>query len=163
MDKTLFEHIYTQHVGEIRRHLYYRSGREEIANDLTQETFLKVWEGSYEYDPQKIRALLFKIAGGLFLDFVRREKLQIDHLEAFSFKLKESVAPDPDATFYLQQCEQALLVLTEKERTVFLLNRMDGLTYPDIAESLGLSVKAIEKRMSKALKKLKTHLNATTP
>ncbi|MCK5463199.1 MAG: RNA polymerase sigma-70 factor, partial [Bacteroidales bacterium] len=45
----------------------------------------------------------------------------------------------------------ALSALTEKNRTVFLMNRIDRMTYQDIANSLEISVKAVEKRMNKAL------------
>jgi RNA polymerase sigma-70 factor (ECF subfamily) len=48
--------------------------------------------------------------------------------------------------------------MPEKQRTVFLMNRIDELKYKEIADQLGLSVKAIEKRMSQALEHLKTHL-----
>jgi DNA-directed RNA polymerase specialized sigma24 family protein len=48
--------------------------------------------------------------------------------------------------------------MPEKQRTVFLMNRIDELKYKEIADHLGLSVKAIEKRMSQALDHLKTHL-----
>jgi len=48
--------------------------------------------------------------------------------------------------------------LGEKNRMVFLMNRIDGLTYNEIADNLGLSVKAIEKRMKNALDDLKTKI-----
>jgi len=48
--------------------------------------------------------------------------------------------------------------MPEKQRTVFLMNRIDELKYKEIADHLGLSVKAIEKRMSQALEHLKIHL-----
>jgi RNA polymerase sigma-70 factor (ECF subfamily) len=49
--------------------------------------------------------------------------------------------------------------MPEKSRDVFLMNRIDGLTYADIAGRLQLSVKAVEKRMHKALSFLKEHLD----
>jgi len=54
-----------------------------------------------------------------------------------------------------EKCEAALLKLSEKERIVFLMSRKDDLKYREIAERLNLSEKAIEKRMSQALKKLR--------
>ena len=55
----------------------------------------------------------------------------------------------------LKNYELALERLPEKQRTVFLLSRMDGMKYFEIAESLGLSVKAVEKRMKNALEYLR--------
>ena len=59
-----------------------------------------------------------------------------------------------------QRLKESLAELDEKHRTVFLMNRIDDLTYSQIAENLGISVKAIEKRMSKAMAFLKDRINA---
>jgi RNA polymerase sigma-70 factor (ECF subfamily) len=58
-----------------------------------------------------------------------------------------------------RRLQASLSELDEKSRTVFLMNRIDDMTYSQIAFNLGLSVKAIEKRMSKALAFLKERLN----
>lgn len=155
MDRKLFKKIYDQWAGEIRRYIYYRSGNEEIANDITQETFIKIWEKNFTYNPKKIRALLYKIAGGLFLDHLRKEKFEADYIEHLKFRFKETSDANKNNEYYKQQCELALRVLTEKERSVFLMNRMEGFKYREIAENMNLSIKTVEKRMSSALKKLK--------
>lgn len=54
--------------------------------------------------------------------------------------------------------EQAISELPETQREVFLMNRIDKLTYAEIAERLGVSVKAIEKRMGKALKHMRSKI-----
>jgi RNA polymerase sigma-70 factor (ECF subfamily) len=59
----------------------------------------------------------------------------------------------------MRNYENALATLPEKQRTVFLLHRMDGLKYHEIASNLGLSVKAVEKRMKFALEYLRKALN----
>ena len=58
----------------------------------------------------------------------------------------------------LVKMQRVIAEMTEKSRTVFLMNRIDGMTYNEIAESLKVSVKAIEKQMSKALLHLKKNL-----
>jgi RNA polymerase sigma-70 factor (ECF subfamily) len=55
--------------------------------------------------------------------------------------------------------KNAINSLNDKNRTVFLMNRIDGLTYNEIADNLGLSVKAIEKRMKNALDELKKQID----
>ncbi|NPE28831.1 RNA polymerase sigma factor [Methanococcoides sp. SA1] len=154
LNKEEFRNIYSIYGRSIRAYLYYRSGEEEMANDLTQDTFVKLWEGDFQYQPDKIKALLYIIAGGLFLDYMRKTKLEADYIAHFKFKLKDSSSPDENAENYRKKCELALQSLTEKERTVFLMNKMEGLIYKDIADCLEISVKAVEKRMTKALKKL---------
>ncbi len=155
LKKEEFKHIYNNYSKIIRNYLYYRSGNEDIANDITQDTFIKLWEKNYKHYPGKIKALLYKIASGLFIDFIRKEKYKADYIEDIKFKLKENIDSSKENENYRQKCETALKVLTEKERTVFLMNRMEGMKYKEIAKYLDLSLKAVEKRMSNAIKKLK--------
>jgi RNA polymerase sigma-70 factor (ECF subfamily) len=66
-----------------------------------------------------------------------------------------------DQLWYKQLYEnytKALAALSEKQRTVFLMSRMEGLTYHEIAERLDLSIKAVEKRMSITLAYMKRAL-----
>jgi len=150
-----FKHIYKQYGKTVRNYIYYRSGDEDIANDITQDTFIKLWKKKIQYDPDTIKGLLFKIASGSFLDHVRKEKFKTENIEHLKFQLKETINSDEDNEHYRLKCETALKVLTKKERTVFLMNRMEGMIYMEIAEYLDISVKTVEKRMSNAIKKLK--------
>ena len=159
LKKEEFKNIYSKYGKAIRTYLYYRSGNEELANDLTQDTFVKLWEGSFKYHKDKTKALLYKIAGGLFLDYLRKTKSEADYIAHFKFKLKEDSEQNENTEDYRKKCEIALIVLTEKERTVFLMNKMEGMIYKEIAEYLEISIKAVEKRMSSALKKLKSKQN----
>ena len=156
LTKEEFRHIFDQHGQSIRNYVYYRSGNTAVADDITQETFIKIWEKNFLYEPQKIKALLYKIAGGLFLDYVRHQKTESKYAEELKFTMKQGVEKTEDNELLRKKCEAMLKVLTEKERTVFLMNRKDEFTYKEIATALNISVKAVEKRMSTALKKLKT-------
>lgn len=150
-----FKQIYHQYGKTVRNYIYYRSGDEDIANDITQDTFIKLWKKKFQYDPDTIKGLLFKIASGLFLDYVRKEKFKAENIEHLKFQLKETINSAEDNEHYRLKCETALKVLTKKERTVFLMNRMESMIYMEIAEYLDISVKTVEKRMSNAIKKLK--------
>lgn len=73
----------------------------------------------------------------------------------------QDVLTPEDVTIYNEtklNFEKAIGELPEKQRTVFLLNRNDGLKYHEIADCLGISVKAVEKRMTIALKTLRANL-----
>lgn len=155
MDKQTFHRIYQRYGGEIRKHLYFRTVNEDLANDLTQDTFVKLWESQYSIDPMRVRSLLYKIAQDLFVDYVRKQKHQTDYLAEFQFRYKGNTDADEQNEEWKEACERALRSLTEKERTTFLMNKMEGQKYIEIAELLGIGVKAVEKRMSQALKKIK--------
>ncbi len=160
MDKTAFKHIYQQHVTEIRNYISYRSGDTMIADDVSQETFIKLWEKRANIDPTAIRALLYKIANGIFIDYIRKNKHEIDYVTTLPFTVHLPEESEEENEAYKERCTKALSCLTEKERTVFLLNKKDGWIYEDIAKYLNISSKAVEKRMSSALKKIKKQTNA---
>jgi RNA polymerase sigma-70 factor (ECF subfamily) len=150
-----FKYIYSQYGHAIREYIYYRSGDTSISDDITQETFIKVWEKQFIYDAKKTKSLLYKIANGLFIDHIRKNKIVSEYIQQLKFNLKNDVDASEENEILLQKCEKALANLSEKERVVFLMNRKDELKYREIAERLNISVKAVEKRMSQALKKLK--------
>ena len=159
MTKEEFKNIYDQHFDAIRRYLFYRSGNTELATDLAQEAFIKVWEKQFDNADGKIKSLLYKVAGDLFLNHIRHEKVVLEYAQDVHFRYKDEVFEREDNSEALKQkYEAAIGKLPDKQRVVFLMNRMENLTYKEISEALEVSVKAIEKRMSKALKTLKQEI-----
>jgi RNA polymerase sigma-70 factor (ECF subfamily) len=135
----------------LRNYIYYRSGDAETATDIAQETFLRIWEKQPD-DLSHITGLLFKIANEEFISLYRRQKVHA------KFRLQSKPdhtgrSPEEQMMFeeMKEKYENALARLPEKQRTVFLMSRMEQLKYHEIADRLGLSVKAVEKRMNLAL------------
>jgi len=153
--KTLFETYF----GDVRRYILYRSGNEEIATDIAQDTFMRIWEKQINIDPKTAKSLLFKISGDLYITQFRKDQVAFNFFNTFQPNNK-STTPEDDLNFQElgKAYEEALKSMPEKQRTVFLMNRIDELKYKEIADQLELSVKAIEKRMSQALEHLKSHL-----
>ena len=86
-------------------------------------------------------------------------KVERDYLDSQDFKLVHEDDNENDLFEKKKRFEKALQLLTEKQRVALLMNKMEGLTYKEIAESLNLSQKAIEKRIGQALSNLKKNLN----
>ncbi|MDP2336313.1 MAG: sigma-70 family RNA polymerase sigma factor [Bacteroidota bacterium] len=159
MKKEEFGTLFNSYFEDVRRYILYRSGNEEIADDIAQETFLRIWEKQLTIDPKTVKGLLFKIAGDLFISQYRKEVIAFNFFNTFQPNNK-STTPEDELNFQelKEAYEAALKSMPEKQRTVFLMNRIDELKYKEIAEQLELSVKAIEKRMSQALEHLKSNL-----
>ena len=159
MTKEQFRTLFDRYFDDIRRFLYYRSGDEALATDLAQDTFMRVWEKQMMLSPDRDAALLYKIAGDLFVSHMRREKLRQEAPDRIRFE-PGSRNPEEELEFQelQEKYEKALVKLPENQRIVFLMSRMEELTYPEIAARLTLSVKAVEKRMTGALARLRKEI-----
>lgn len=146
--RKLFDSLY----DGLRKFLYYKSGNMEQAEDLAQESFLILWKKRDNIDPDKVKSYLFTIANNLFLNEVKHNKVVLKFQKR---PQRESTLETPqylmEEAEFKKKLEHAISSLPEKHRIVFLMNRIEKLTYREIAERLELSVKAVEKRMHKAL------------
>jgi RNA polymerase sigma factor (sigma-70 family) len=154
-----FKYCYDSYFDSIRGYLYYRSGDEMLSSDLAQEVFLRLFEKDFEFDENRTKNLLYSMGNNAFLMHLRKVKTANKHLDTIEFRLE-----DNDPLRQLQynelkgQYEKTLAAMPENQRVVFLMSRVEDLTYKEIAERLELSVKAVEKRMSQALKLLRLRL-----
>jgi RNA polymerase sigma-70 factor (ECF subfamily) len=136
----------------------------EDARDLVQDVFVRFarmrrrWPSSFD----RPQAYLRRIAANLLKD---RAKAEFRQSAALHVVADEEVLPGPDqhqlleSRDMLRRIEAAMMRLRPKTREIFMAHRINGLTYAEIAEQTGLSVKGVEKQMSKALAQLDRILN----
>lgn len=150
--------VYSEHYRSLVRFLYRRTGDQALAEDLTQEAFVR----AIEHQPEQPKAWLFQVAANLVRDDFRRRAVRRRHLElvgsergAVSPGAGESTPPD----LALQRSEAAALVcaaldeLAPNDRDGLLL-REEGLSYGEIAEVLGLSEGSIGTTLARARSRL---------
>ena len=148
-----FKQLFFEHSRSLHNFLYFKSGNEELAEDLTQEAFLRLWKECQNVPPQKAKSFLFTVANNLFLDHIKHQKVVQKFQIQNSWKISSIENPQylMEVAEFKAKLEAAIGELPEKSRVVFLLNRIEKRTYKEIAELLDISVKAVEKRMHKAL------------
>ncbi|MBN1790416.1 MAG: sigma-70 family RNA polymerase sigma factor [Bacteroidales bacterium] len=159
MTREEFKVLFDRYFDSVRSYLFYRGADREQASDLAQDVFLRIWEKQLDVDPKTALRLLYKMAGDMFVSRYRRETLETNY--RVSLKNDSLDFSPEDQLQYnelLANYKKALAALSEKQRTVFLMARLEGLKYHEIAERLNLSVKAVEKRMSITLAYLKKAL-----
>lgn len=159
MTQQEFKVLFEKHFADVRKSVFYRSGDADVATDIAQETFLKIWEKQSSIQPEKVKGLLFKIAGDLYISHYRKEKRSFKFFNSFIFE-NETQSPEEEMAFnqLKENYSNSLEKMNEKQRTVFLLSRAENMKYAEIAEMLGISVKAVEKRMKNALEQLRNLL-----
>ena len=154
-----FKNLYNHYFDSIRNYIYYRSGNKDLASDISQETFIKVWKKRSEIKKENIKALLYKISRDEFVSWIRKEKLKKVYAEqSFKHEIEEN-NQDLHKKNRKLKFEKVLKKMPEKQRVVLLMSKREGLTNKEISNYLEISLKAVEKRMTKALKFLKENIN----
>ena len=156
-EEQVYNQLYRTHAESLRNHLYYKFGDLKQAEDIVQEAFIKLWAKCSTVVYEKASGFLYTIAKNLFIDTIRTKKVSLN----FEKNTVQETKDIEDPYFHMRtkefqsKIEQAISGLPEKQREAFLLNRIEKLTYKEIAEKLEISQTAVEKRISKALLKLK--------
>lgn len=155
-EQAVFKKLFWTYARPLRNFLYYKCGDAAMAEDLVQEAYLRMWKVCQKVSYDKAKAFLFRVANNLFLDEIKHRqvvaKYQINVAEPVqNFTPQEALEENE----FRERLEQAIAQLPAKSREVFLLNRLEGMKYKEIALLLNISVKAVEKRMHKALLELR--------
>jgi RNA polymerase sigma factor (sigma-70 family) len=136
-----------------------RLKNNDLAADLTQETYLRFHNWLKEGPPDNARALAFSIAVNLATDYQRKAKVRSQyHADIEPGLLAEtqaSAAPGPEQIVIsherLKLFHAALDELPALYRSTFLLHNIDGMTYPEVAACLGISESTVYKYLSKTI------------
>lgn len=151
-----FESLYSAHSKTLYNFLFYKCGDKAQAEDLVQEAFVKMWNNCAQVIYEKAKSFLYTVANNLFLNEVAHNKVVLNYKK---IPTNQSTNESPDFLMeekeFMVKLQNAIADLTDGQREVFLLNRIDKKTYREIAEMLEISVKAVEKRMHGALLQLR--------
>ncbi|QBF25254.1 sigma-70 family RNA polymerase sigma factor [Pseudomonas tructae] len=148
------EHLYLEYNGWLRNWLRKRLSESADADDLAQDTFLRVMRTHQPLNElRQPLAYLATIANGLLVNRWRRQAVERAYIEALAAQ-PEAVALSAEDQYLLietlVEVDALLHGLSPRAREIFLLSQLDGLTYRQIAAQLGLSIDQVQKSMSKA-------------
>ena len=141
---------------QLFKFLLYRTGNASDAEDLLQNVYIRLWRYRARITNENLSAYLYSIATSLSNNLSKKRKTELE----FNRKIADKYDLESDAKEIweqedLEKLKQCINQLPDRQRSTLLLNRMEGLTYKEIARYLDLSQKAIEKRISKAYELLR--------
>jgi len=154
-ERVRVQQLYREHSSSLVRQLTRKTGCRELARDLANETFvrlLRLAPGNLDRIEQP-EAFLRRVSTNLLRDWGRAKALRdrsLPSLELVSDDQLDQVAL-LESRDTLRRLEHAVSRMKPKTREIFLAHRIHGFTYQEIAERTGLSVKGVEKQMSKAI------------
>ncbi|MEX2350136.1 MAG: RNA polymerase sigma-70 factor [Flavobacteriaceae bacterium] len=154
--ESVYNQLFRKLSPAIYNFIYFKCGNAARAEDLVQEAFIKLWENCAKVPGEKAKSFLYTVCNNAFLNEVAHEKVVLKFIKKTGPSINEQ-SPQYilEEKEFEQKLQTALSNLTEAQRTAFLMNRIEGKKYREIAEILDISVKAVEKRMSQALESLR--------
>ena len=148
-----FETLYRRYGADVYRFALFLTGRPEQAEDIAAETFVRAWMSPEPIRVGTVKAYLFTIARNLHRMDLRRARKH----EAVDLEIRDN-APGPEASatarLNLERLIARLQQLSEVDRAVLIMRAEDGLTYEEIAATVGISVAAARVKVHRARARL---------
>lgn len=165
MSDRAFDALFRAHYAALYRFAYRLLGSRADAEEVVQDVFMYVWDRKADTeDSTRVRALLYRAARNKAIDRLRSRRTRQRLLTAEALPQRESVTPANQLEHdeLLRAVQRAIEALPERAGLVYTLSRK-GLTYEEIAESLGISVKTVENHMARAFRLLRQNLSDYLP
>lgn len=158
----IYERFFRNHAEALRNLLFVKFGNMSEAEDLVQEAFVKIWDNCKSVELGTAKSYLYKIAINLGISKKRHEQVKFKYQELIvstnNFSTNESPEFIMQENEFMEKFKKVIASLPDRQREVFLLSKIEKKTYKEIAELSNVSVKAIEKLMSKALQKIRVEI-----
>jgi len=152
-----FAEIYDNYADSLFRYCFFKTSNREQSLDLTQQTFLKIWEQiTRGTEIKNYKAFLYHIANNLIIDWYRSHKsASLDEMmEETGFEV-ENPQDDPTQLAEKEQALKLLWKLEGKDREIVILRYVEDMSVKEIAESFKETENSISVRLHRALKKLR--------
>lgn len=163
-DQYAFEQIYLSYSPKIYRKILQLVKQPAIAEELLQDVFVKIWEKRQVLDNEKsFKSYLYTIAKNMVVDLFRRAALDRQMLEKFIIDNTELHYPfEPTEDHEAQSkiiIQKALETLPLQRKRIYTLIKLEGKSYEEVAELLGVSTSTINDHVVKATKSLKVYFD----
>lgn len=151
-EKLVFKQVFDNWNISIQRFLISRGLGSDDAADLMQDCFVRLWNNCSKVKFEQVGPYMLTMAKNISIDHFRKQQVRLKHKQQITDKVEKK-----DGQYLLEEAEfkdkleRAIDTIPALSKEVFIMHRFNNMSYKDIAKSLEISVKAVEKRMHKAL------------
>lgn len=165
-----FELLFKTYYPALCTFAYDFVNRHDLAEEIVQDTFLKIWEKYEDLDIQvSEKAYLYRAVQNNCLNFIKQNKIRAQYsgelfqqlesrISLFSLSSAPSAAEKLEQSELEQLAEKAIRKLPPQCQDVFRLSRFEQLSYPEISRHLGISINTVKTQMTRALQRLRDEL-----
>jgi len=146
---TQFHDLYVSYARDVYRFALYLSGDPSLADDITSETFIRVWSSPEPVRLATVKAYLLTIARNLWLT-ERKRRLRSQDLDETIPDPSQSVSRQVEVKDELDRVLRALREIPEVDRVALLMRVEEGLPYEEVAAALGLPVATVKVKVHRA-------------
>lgn len=158
-NREALEELYVMYAPRVRAFVSHYIGNSVDAEDLTHDVFLKIWDKrSIIRTEDNLSSLIFTMARNAVLDAIKHRKVKDRYVEQERMVISQQVQdiePSIHAREKLSKLERKMENLTDRQRRVFEMSRVEGKSYEEIASELNISEKTVQYHISQALKDLR--------
>ena len=160
-DERAFEILYNNYKARIAGNLFKLLKSDDVVKEVLQELFFKIWEVRTQIDPEKsFKSYLFRIAENLVNDYFRKvakDKRLLARVVASSSELYLHIEEDMLSKEEALKLQEAINLMPPQRKMVFTLCKLEGKSYKEVEEIMGINVKTISSHMLQANRFLRTH------
>lgn len=164
-----FQFLFKKYYSRLLAYAIRFVKEKEIAEDIIQEVFMSFWEKRQLLKSISLSSLLFCMVRNASINYLKQkvlvDKFPIEYIENIDgeeklYSLDFALSADEETLYeeLRKRIQEALSILPERSREIFLLSRFKGLKNKEIASKLEISTTAVEKHISKSLKKISSYL-----
>ena len=162
-DERAFEMLYDNYKFRIAGNLFKLLKSDDLVKEVLQELFFKIWEVRAQIDPEKsFKSYLFRIGENLVHDYFRKaakDKRLLAKIVDSSSELYVHIEEDMVGKEEIQRLQQAIDLMPPQRKMVFTLCKLEGKSYKEVEDIMGINAKTISSHMLQANRFLKTYFN----
>ncbi|NGM67179.1 RNA polymerase sigma factor [Sphingobacterium sp. SGR-19] len=164
-DQGAFRELYNRYSGKLYGNILRMTKSKDTADDILQSVFIKIWENRFAIDTMRsFKSFIYQIAQNTVFDNFRKEarlRVLASSVAHQREELEQSESPTEKwigAKEYKTMLENAVSQLPPRRREIYQLCKLEGLTYDQVSEIMGISTSTINDHIVKASKALREHL-----